>query len=41
MINRCFQDIHAIRAHHANMPDKPALNFGGVQLGKRNSDGFI
>ncbi|MFO0692775.1 MAG: flavin-dependent monooxygenase [Polyangiales bacterium] len=41
VINRCFQDIHAIRAHHANMPDKPALNFGGVQLGKRNSDGFI
>jgi len=40
-INRHFQDVHAIRAHHANSPDKPAENFGGVQFGKKNTDGFI
>ncbi len=40
-INRAVQDVHAIRAHHANGPDKPALNFGAVQLGKKNTDFFI
>lgn len=41
VLNRCFQDVHAIRAHHANGPDKPTLNFGGVLLGKRTTDFFI
>lgn len=41
VINRCFQDVHAIRAHHANQPDKPAINYGGVQFGKRTTDYFI
>jgi len=41
VLNRCFQDVHAIRAHHANGPDKPAINFGGVQFGKRTTDIFL
>ncbi len=40
-IQRCFQDIHAARAHYANGLDKPARNFGGVQLGLKNQDFFI
>lgn len=40
-LNRAFQDVHAIRAHHANGPIKPAANFGGVTLGEKNADFFI
>lgn len=40
-INRFWQDIHACRAHFANNPDKPGRNWGGVQLGMRNTDFFI
>ncbi|MCB9626253.1 MAG: acyl-CoA dehydrogenase family protein [Sandaracinaceae bacterium] len=40
-INRHWQDVHAIRAHHANGPDKPAANFGAMQFGNKNSDFFI
>ena len=40
-LNRHFQDIHAIRLHHANGPDGPAANFGGVLFGAKNTDFFI
>jgi 3-hydroxy-9,10-secoandrosta-1,3,5(10)-triene-9,17-dione monooxygenase len=40
-INRAFQDIHAIRQHHANGLEKPGSNFGTVQFGGRNTDFFI
>lgn len=40
-ILRYFLDIHAARAHYANNPDKPARNFGGVQLGLKNTDFFL
>ena len=40
-LQRFFQDIHACRAHYANNPYKPALNYGGVQLGQKTSDYFI
>ena len=40
-LNRHFQDIHAIRLHHANGPDGPASNFGGVLFGAKNTDFFI
>jgi 3-hydroxy-9,10-secoandrosta-1,3,5(10)-triene-9,17-dione monooxygenase len=40
-ISRYFLDIHAARAHYANGPDKPARNFGGVQLGLKTVDFFI
>ncbi|MBP7685947.1 MAG: flavin-dependent monooxygenase, partial [Deltaproteobacteria bacterium] len=40
-INRHWQDVHAIRAHHANGPDKPAANFGAMQFGNKNTDFFI
>jgi 3-hydroxy-9,10-secoandrosta-1,3,5(10)-triene-9,17-dione monooxygenase len=40
-INRHFQDVHAIRQHHANGLEKPAENFGGVLFGKKNTDFFI
>ncbi|MEZ4287420.1 MAG: hypothetical protein R3A47_04615 [Polyangiales bacterium] len=40
-LNRHFQDIHTIRLHHANGPDKPAENFGGFMFGKKNTDFFI
>ena len=40
-INRHFQDIQAIRQHHANGTEKPAVNFGGLQFGKKNTDFFI
>jgi 3-hydroxy-9,10-secoandrosta-1,3,5(10)-triene-9,17-dione monooxygenase len=38
---RYFLDAHAARAHYANNPDKPARNFGGVQLQLKNSDFFL
>jgi 3-hydroxy-9,10-secoandrosta-1,3,5(10)-triene-9,17-dione monooxygenase len=40
-INRHFQDVHAIRLHHANGPDGPAANMGGVLFGRDNTDFFI
>jgi 3-hydroxy-9,10-secoandrosta-1,3,5(10)-triene-9,17-dione monooxygenase len=40
-INRAFQDVHAIRAHHANGKDGPLRNFGGVLLGRKSTDYFI
>jgi 3-hydroxy-9,10-secoandrosta-1,3,5(10)-triene-9,17-dione monooxygenase len=40
-LNRHFQDIHTIRLHHANGPDGPAANFGGVLFGAKNTDFFI
>jgi 3-hydroxy-9,10-secoandrosta-1,3,5(10)-triene-9,17-dione monooxygenase len=40
-LNRHFQDVHAIRLHHANSPDGPAANFGGVLFGAKNTDFFI
>jgi 3-hydroxy-9,10-secoandrosta-1,3,5(10)-triene-9,17-dione monooxygenase len=38
---RCFLDVHAARAHHANNPDKPARNLGGLLLKLKNQDYFI
>jgi 3-hydroxy-9,10-secoandrosta-1,3,5(10)-triene-9,17-dione monooxygenase len=38
---RFFLDVHAARAHYANNPDKPARNWGGVQLALKNTDYFI
>ena len=38
---RHFQDIHAARAHYANNPDQFGKNFGGVMLGRDNTDFFI
>lgn len=40
-LQRYFQDIHVARAHYANNPDKPARNFGLVELGGRNVDYFL
>ncbi len=40
-LNRHFQDVHAIRQHHANGLEKPGENFGAVQFGKKNTDFFI
>src|SRR5690606_20768088 len=40
-LHRAFQDIHAIRQHHANGLEKPGSNFGAVQFGGRNTDFFI
>ena len=40
-LQRFFQDIHACRAHYANNPAKPGLNFGAVQLGRKTTDFFI
>ncbi len=40
-LQRCFQDIHAARAHFANNPDKPSRNLGGVLLGAKTGDYFI
>ena len=40
-INRHFQDIHTIRLHHANSPDGPSANMGGVLFGGKNTDFFI
>jgi 3-hydroxy-9,10-secoandrosta-1,3,5(10)-triene-9,17-dione monooxygenase len=38
---RHFLDIHAARAHYANNPDIFGRNFGGVMLGRENTDFFI
>lgn len=38
---RYFLDVNAARAHYANNPDKPARNFGGVQLELKNTDFFL
>ncbi len=38
---RHFLDIHAGRTHYANNPDQFARNYGGVLLGRDNSDFFI
>jgi 3-hydroxy-9,10-secoandrosta-1,3,5(10)-triene-9,17-dione monooxygenase len=38
---RYFLDIHAARAHYANNPDIFGRNYGGVLLGKDNTDFFI
>lgn len=38
---RFFLDVHAARAHYANNPEKPARNFGAVQLDMKNQDFFI
>lgn len=40
-MQRYFQDVHAARAHYANNPDKPGRNWGGVQLGLKNTDYFV
>jgi 3-hydroxy-9,10-secoandrosta-1,3,5(10)-triene-9,17-dione monooxygenase len=40
-ILRFFLDVHAARAHYANNPEKPARNWGAVQLGLDNQDFFI
>ncbi len=40
-MQRAFLDVHAARAHHANNPEKPARNLGGVLLGARNTDFFV
>jgi len=40
-LNGFFQDVHAIRAHFANNPDKPSRNYGGIQLGLKNTDFFV
>ncbi|MDB4967065.1 MAG: hypothetical protein JWN44_2754 [Myxococcales bacterium] len=40
-LQRPFQDAHAARAHYANNPDKPARNWGGVQVGLKNVDYFV
>ncbi|HUP91172.1 MAG TPA: flavin-dependent monooxygenase [Solimonas sp.] len=38
---RHFLDIHAARAHYANNPDIFGRNYGGVLLGRENTDFFI
>jgi len=38
---RAWLDANAARAHYANNPDKPARNFGGVELDQANTDFFI
>jgi len=38
---RAWLDANAARAHYANNPDKPARNFGGVELAQANTDFFI
>jgi 3-hydroxy-9,10-secoandrosta-1,3,5(10)-triene-9,17-dione monooxygenase len=38
---RYFLDIHAVRAHYANNPDKPGRNFGAVQLALPNQDYYV
>jgi len=40
-INRHFQDVHVIRLHHANSPDTPGSNMGGMLFGMKNTDFFI
>ncbi len=38
---RHFLDIHAARGHYANNPDQFGRNYGGVMLGRENTDLFI
>ncbi|HKY92679.1 MAG TPA: flavin-dependent monooxygenase [Nevskiaceae bacterium] len=38
---RHFMDIHAARGHYANNPEQFGRNFGGVLLGRDNTDYFI
>lgn len=38
---RAWLDVNCARAHYANQPDKPARNFGAVQLDQPNSDFFL
>jgi len=38
---RHFLDIHAARGHYANNPDLFGKNYGGVTLGRENTDFFI
>lgn len=38
---RFFLDIHAARAHYANNPDIFGRNYGGVLLGRENTDFFL
>lgn len=38
---RFFLDIHAARGHYANNPDIFGRNYGGVLLGRENTDFFI
>jgi 3-hydroxy-9,10-secoandrosta-1,3,5(10)-triene-9,17-dione monooxygenase len=38
---RFFLDIHAARAHYANNPDIFGRNYGGVLLGRDNTDFFL
>ena len=40
-IGRFFADIHAVRAHYANNPDRFGRNYGGVLLGQPNADLFL
>jgi 3-hydroxy-9,10-secoandrosta-1,3,5(10)-triene-9,17-dione monooxygenase len=40
-LQRAWLDVNAARAHYANNPDKPARNFGGVELELANTDFFI
>ena len=40
-MHRYFTDVHAVRAHFANRREKPARNYGAVQLGLPNQDFFI
>ena len=40
-MHRFFLDAHAARAHYANNPLKPGLNFGRVELGLPTQDYFI
>lgn len=38
---RQFLDIHSARAHYANNPDIFGRNYGGVMLGRDNTDFFL
>lgn len=38
---RYFLDIHSARGHYANNPDVFGRNYGGVMLGRENTDYFI
>jgi len=40
-LQRAWLDVNAARAHYANNPDKPARNFGGVELEVANNDFFL
>ena len=40
-LHRYMTDIFAARGHYANNPDQFGRNFGGVMLGRENTDYFI